>query len=108
MNNGTQKHTPGKWTAKQDTANGNDRFILSGRNGAFGHWQGWAADGVTTEEEDAANARLIAAAPDLLEALEELTRIGCFGFDVSSLPETAPRRMAVEQARAAIRKARGE
>ena len=100
MNNGTQKHTPGPWTAKQDTANGNDRFIISGRNGAFGHWQGWAADGVTTEEEDEANARLIAAAPDLLNMLRRMA------------DETAgggvPCLLTLEQARAAISKARGE
>jgi citrate lyase beta subunit len=37
---------------------------------SFGHFVGWSAYGVTTEAEDAANARLIAAAPELLEALK--------------------------------------
>lgn len=49
-------------------------------------------------ERDDANARLIAAAPDLLEALEML-------LDTKRM---APLRVAQAQARAAITKARGE
>lgn len=72
----TPNHTPGPWTMEQDIANGNDRFILYGRNGgAFGHWQGWSADGVTTDEEDCANAELIAAAPDTASERDHLRKV---------------------------------
>jgi hypothetical protein len=98
----TPKHTPGPWTAEQDTANKNDRFILSGRNGAFSHWQGWAVDGVTTEEEDAANARLIAAAPDLLGACRVLYRIAGLRLRGDPVAE-----VALANALAAIEKAEG-
>ncbi len=60
-------HTPGPW--QMDYDRNFDRYNLRGRY-SFGHFQGWSADGVTTEAEDKANARLIAAAPDLLNALE--------------------------------------
>lgn len=62
-------HTPGPWAV--DYNRREDRYQLrSEKQGSFGHFQGWSADGLTTEDEDKANARLIAAAPDLLAALE--------------------------------------
>ncbi len=72
-----EKHTPGPWRPYQ-RADGCDRWILASMNGLaadrqgrdFGHFQGWAADGITTEAEDEANAALIAAAPEMLEALK--------------------------------------
>ncbi len=60
-----EKHTPGPWAITQDAHPGFDRFVLRSASGNFGHFQGRAWDGVTTEEEDAANARLIAQAPML-------------------------------------------
>ena len=55
-----------------------------------------------------ANARLIAAAPDLLEALRELADDIADRFDMSS-PSTNPgMKAAVNEARAAILKATGE
>lgn len=65
-------HTQGPWTIRTEPPL--SRFILSGQYN-FGHFEGWAEDGVTTEEEDAANAQLIASAPDLLAALAELVRL---------------------------------
>jgi len=69
------QHTPGPWTATRDKHPGEDRYILNSKgNGNFGHFQGWAEDGVTMPEEDAANAALIAAAPDLAAALADAVR----------------------------------
>ena len=52
-------------------------------------------------EENEANARLIAAAPDLLEALENLLDGYLYGCDRGT------RRVNADKARAAIAKARG-
>ena len=61
----TTKHTPGPWTC-------NANYVTQ-------HYMVWDADGNYHEMRDEvaemdANARLIAAAPDLLAALETLTR----------------------------------
>ena len=64
--------TPGPWTACRDERNKLDRFLLGSPQGNFGHFQGWASDGITTEAEDEANARLIAAAPEMREVLRLL------------------------------------
>ena len=58
-----------------------------------------SAHGPSAEEAEA-NARLIAAAPELLEALERITR-------VASVELTGRRDDVLEQARAAIAKATG-
>ena len=113
------KHTPGPWTQK-------DGCILAGEDHlvCFGHdydeygsisapWKGnGEAQEEAWEQEAAANARLIAAAPDLLAALVEamgvmresaeeagdvpLWNIGGNGY------------LACEQARTAIKKATQE
>lgn len=61
--------TPGPWACDYDRRE--DRYLLRGES-SFGHFCGWGADGVTTEEEDQANIRLIVAAPELLAALDRL------------------------------------
>ena len=92
------KHTPGPW----DT--GEDGWIVESA-------KGWAVShavvfrGKHGEGEDFANARLIAAAPDLLAALEELTRTAASLVDYHDDPETEA---AIDVARAAIAKAKGE
>jgi len=102
------KHTAGPWRARRNDPNG-DRFILytgtdSGQ--AFSHFQGWSSDGLTTEEEDEANARLIAAAPDLLRVVEAV-----FLWNLSKNIGKGKRRPSplyphiVEAARAALQKA---
>ena len=57
------KHTPGPWEAKEDE---------------YGHWGIYASGGeciaITEEREDEANARLIAAAPDMLKLLKGTLR----------------------------------
>lgn len=115
------KHTPGPWGLDTfpEYVNGTD-MVVHDKDGfpiatikaspilnrweeqfpEMGHWAEGEADGRTvrdrTQEELEANAHLIAAAPDLLAALEEVV-----GF-VEAVGWT------VSKARAAIAKARGE
>ncbi len=100
------KHTPGPWDYRL-------RFNAEDKgNPPLGGWYSVTADAAnfmvaSTElsaEEDEANARLIAAAPDLLSS--------CVGL-LSALEEMIPRfksfhgNETVEYARAAIAKAKG-
>ena len=86
----TTKHTPGPWSASPSPT-------------SDGLYHVYKADGNFLTLEDAeheANARLIAAAPDLLAALEAAVHL-------PSLPAVEQVRVQ-NQARAAIRKAKGE
>lgn len=96
-------HTPGPWTA---TESGGLLFVIDAgdydHKADTGFFVGTVTDG--GKEEHAANARLIAAAPDLLEALESLVSsewmvTHSWGGD---------RDAVMAKARAAIAKARGE
>lgn len=94
-------HTPGPWRIGDVRANGEvlihgDRQIVA--SAIQGHRE------YTAE----ANARLIAAAPDLLDALEELRR--WFDDNVSTYePHCSPEYAEMwERVRKAISKARGE
>jgi hypothetical protein len=70
------KHTPGPWTAVPNGGDDEDpRAVLVAVRDQYGDWtvladcrNRWLADDVSGDEE--ANARLVAAAPDMLEALE--------------------------------------
>ena len=66
------KHTRGPWEAAErgdyGDLDGNSRVIL-------GNWRRIAIVQHKGDEEDEANARLIAAAPDMLEALEEIQHL---------------------------------
>lgn len=92
------KHTPGPWTIERKKKY---RAHISG----FG-WHGLAKvivrmrDDEDDCEDGLANARLIASAPDLLEALEDL-----FGQTYASTLEDPS---VMDRARAAIAKAKGE
>ena len=58
------KHTPGPWSIKDDTVNAIEPDVMAGEfyiAQCFGH---------SHHDEALANARLIAAAPELLEALQ--------------------------------------
>jgi hypothetical protein len=96
-----QKHTPGPWEATDqgDVVMGDDRATIIA-------WCGDAEDNPEMGEATMlANARLIAAAPDMLRALKDLTRF-CDAVRVQvGMGKTQLARL--EQARAAIAKAEG-
>jgi hypothetical protein len=110
-------HTPGPWRI----VNGSDVFTPLGAANAAGvhaaHNDGWhiadcggfytsTDDGEAALEfsEECANVRLIAAAPDLLEVLQEVLAetADCCDVDISEVWDFAAK------ARAAIAKATGE
>jgi hypothetical protein len=84
------KHTPGPWTAEEK----------NGRGMGWKAGPAWLGEKAWSEE-CAANARLIAAAPDLLEALQEIVS-AADGEGWSQLDA------AFSKARAAIAKATGQ
>lgn len=106
------KHTPGPWQIVID----DDGNPLSGRpmvaaapelDCAIVHWDGFVQSywrSARGDKEIHANARLIAAAPDLLKALEELADL----FDAMVSGEYRPDSYTTQPARAAIAKAKGE
>jgi len=98
-------HTPSPWLIADDSyqtfvyalnENGTNRFDLSVRRG-YERQPKHGEGSRTITEEIQANARLIAAAPDLLEALMGLRS---FYIEMTGLPPVA--------ANAAIAKAKGE
>ena len=105
------KHTPGPWHIIID----DDGNPLSGRpmvaaepelDCAIVHWDGFKQrfwESARGEKEMHANARLIAASPCLLEALER-----CLNFIENTESEMGDTLECGEQARAAIAKAKGE
>ena len=97
------KHTPGPWTAEYDNRG----------NGGFGEWYNVGPARVyIVGESSEADARLIAAAPDLLEALEaavdQLEGFDGIAAGGKRVLFSAADRRAVKQARAALKLARGE
>ena len=105
------KHTPGPWEVIID----DDGNPLSGRpmvaatpelDCAIVHWDGFVQPywrSARGDKEIHANARLIAAAPDLLEALER-----CLNFIENSESEMGETLPCGEYARAAIARAKGD
>src|SRR5690625_1957633 len=96
------KHTPGPWT-------------FSGQKGPVGiciKAQVWDSEGYnlsvmkSTEdpEEATANARLVAAAPDMLEALNEMV----ISFDILDIETDSLQREAIRNSKEAIKKAKGD
>ncbi|PVE25399.1 hypothetical protein DC522_05740 [Microvirga sp. KLBC 81] len=61
------QHTPGPWEAKNDHPTEPRIFYIRGT-----HPGGWEQEIAVLYNENGENARLIAAAPDLLEALDWL------------------------------------
>jgi hypothetical protein len=62
----TTKHTPGPWKTSC-------KAIQCESLNKYGNWILATCEREGNEEEDAANLRLMAAAPDLLDALQRLT-----------------------------------
>ena len=92
-------HTPGPWAVTPDS------FVMAGSRPSIG-----VARIITHAQEFVANARLIAAAPDLLEALKRMGYQGrdgwCFCCDIDG-EESARHQGSCKIARAAIAKAEG-
>ena len=107
------KHTPGPWHhhngeqvhADYINAHGNRHHHIVATVAA--HLEGKEHPaGIPFEFNAEANARLIAAAPDLLEALERIMHYAHLGASVSDV-DTSEQPQFV-RAKAAIAKARGE
>ncbi len=97
------KHTPGPWTIGRIGDGTEHTAPIEGAGTTVGYVEMHSFDDdETTTPEQAANARLIAAAPDLLEALRAL-------LDASPGPDkgyvSTPYFEARQSARAAIAKA---
>jgi hypothetical protein len=94
------KHTPGPWVqaeySKLDIVANGDTFIATARDGLNG----------IARERAIANARLIAAAPELLAALESL--VAEYEPNIKTFATDAPRKAKWQSALVAIAKATGE
>ena len=102
MSAGMSKHTKGPWTATQsDPAEGCDLWWITACPAANQEKEIATVPGGYPHERHEANARLIAAAPDLLEMLVEAHDI----IDAIGQPETAE---VAARMRATIAKAKGE
>jgi len=64
------KHTPGPWSVFEDKEN--ETGIVKGYNVESAAGEIVGCEGICGGSNDEANARLIAAAPDLLEAVDRL------------------------------------
>jgi hypothetical protein len=103
------KHTPGPWKIAGEDAEKQTFIYALNERGSNRFWfdiqPGWTDDKQrTSSAELSANALLIAAAPELLEALraitDQLERIGDTRYDKDG--------QYIDAARAAIAKATGE
>ena len=91
-------HTPGPWSFARVLYGRGKRRCIEAPNGGTVAWATTQSVQATQAE---ANARLIAAAPDLLEALEETLALALNAFSTTD-PYVAG---VVAKARAAIQKA---
>ena len=96
------QHTPGPWFASEVTGDEEPCYISAHR------WESLAKvygnEEADFAQEGRANARLIAAAPELLEALHLMVE----ALQPAEVDFVDYERIAMEKARAAIKKARGE
>jgi hypothetical protein len=101
------QHTPGPWAVRDHWADEGAFEVYPTRGGEpkIGQWSALAEVpeyGPNDAPEAEANARLIAAAPDLLEALELMLE------NLDAMYVVSPASSAHKKARAAIAKATGE
>ncbi len=95
----TAKHTPGPWTR--------NRAINTVDMGRYSVICPFGADSKKHVSEIEANMRIIAAAPDLLAALENACNVMA-AIVTGDLDGLSPNSPALIESRAAIAKARGE
>ena len=109
-------HTPGPWEAIDDRQVVTLAEVETGRTYGYGCENDFVCDlndseyhQYRSDKEQAANARLIAAAPELLEALNDLLVWADWHSDRRrSVSMDEPNTGALEKARAALAKATGE
>lgn len=89
-----KSHTPGPWRQTGVNVRADDALICFATN----HW----ANDETPESERLANARLIASAPEMLDALEGIVE---WWLESGNVGDDSP---LFENARAIISKAKGE
>ena len=70
----TAKHTPGPWQVEPRTENGTYYVSIPRKDGTI-FTSSWVAQVGPFNDEDEANARLVAAAPELLEACEDMVAL---------------------------------
>ena len=102
------KHTPGPWRLEADPAHFDSLTTVTGGQRMNAKPHAWPAypltvqvGGTATLHEMQANARLIAAAPELLAALIAITTTRCDGMDITPIND------AWDMAAAAIAKVEG-
>ena len=103
----TQSHTPGPWHIEQFTS-GYSKYegrTISHRLESGNMLRIARAYNVMGPNETDANARLIAAAPDMLAALQKLSDV--FDMDEHDQDRAHAESCAIDTARAAIAKATG-
>jgi hypothetical protein len=104
------KHTPGPWVIQDNAAHGIHIYSNGGPFGGGLHVARVSNSAGIGYDGQEANARLIAAAPDMLAALEayDAAMSSCWG-DIDGLPPGNPDAARCWLlARAALAKARGE
>jgi len=85
-------HTPGPWAVHHHESTDTYTIHVAGRS-----WESWAVAHVGDCTQDQENARLIAAAPDLLAALQGLLA-DPYLSDPINADRMAPARAAIEKA----------
>ena len=100
----TPKFTPGPWRLSDESP----KIVMAGANTLIGSAAGHPNSGLYPPMDEAvANAALFCAAPELYEALDALSLVvGLTAFKHEG--QRAPLQDAVDAARAALAKARGE
>jgi hypothetical protein len=93
---GTSKHTPGPWHVEDTNGAKLHCVVVSNHKGANGSW---VIIGQIGGPDKKANARLIAATPELLEALSDLVTL------IDNVAPAYSKIGAVVSARAALAKA---
>lgn len=98
-------HTPGPWVIDDGHSNktGKYGYFVRAHKGAI--WDDGSADGGVCSMAD---ARLIAAAPDLLEALQEVTDVLDMALGIQMFGLRPDADWPAAKARAAIAKATGQ
>ncbi|PCA96267.1 hypothetical protein [Pseudomonas aeruginosa] len=96
-----KSHTPGPWVSRNNMVFGGKKCICSNVNAASPTPQNIAEDVAMS----IANARLIAAAPELLEALQGMIEVYGGQYNDDCLPKSSTELELIQQARAAIAKA---